>query len=169
LLVIPIIYVKEKQAFRKEGGILRFLGKPIDVARKLKDEGYRLIHIVDLDALALLSTNLDIYDALTYFVNVQVECAPDDTLVKKLLSLKCRVVLAPSELDLSQLKERKLLVAKIPKDFKGSVNDYHDIILEDADNEIVKRFLSLKKRIIIFDKDKDKVKEEVWGIITSAF
>lgn len=169
MLVIPIIYVKEKQAFRKDGGILRFLGRPVDVAKKLKDEGYKLIHIVDLDALALLSTNLDVYDSLTYFINVQVECGPDDRLVKKLLSLKCRVVLLPSELDLSQLRERKLLVAKIPKDFKGSLDEFHDIILEDGDNESVRKFLSLKKRVIIFDKDKDKVKEEVWGVITSAF
>lgn len=169
MLLIPIIYVKEKQAFRKEGGVLRLLGKPVDVARKLKDDGYKLIHIVDLDALAMLSTNLDVYDALTYFINVQVECAPDDRLVKKLLSFKCRVVLAPSGLDVSQLKEKKLLVAKITKDSVESVDDFHDVIIEDADNEIVKKFSSLKKRVIIFDKDKNKVKEVVWGLITSAF
>jgi hypothetical protein len=166
LLRIPLIYVREKQAFRKDDGAMRLLGKPVDVAKRLKEQGHKLLHIVDQDALKGLSTNLDIYDALTYFINVQVECAPDDTLVKKLLSLKCRVVLQPSGLDLSGIKERKLLVARIRRGSEKPLDDFHDVIIEDADDASVKRCRSLGKRVMVFEKD--KVEEEVWGTIISV-
>jgi uncharacterized protein related to proFAR isomerase len=167
-LTIPIIYLKEKQAFRKEGQILRYIGSPIELARKFKKDGYKLIHIVDLDAIAGLATNTDMYDSLTYIINIQVECAPLDGLVKKLLLLKCRVVLPPSELDLSALRERKLLVAKVANE-KADVGQFHDVVLEDADEDKVKAFKDLGKRIIIYEEDRKKVKQEVWGIITGSF
>jgi len=169
LLVIPVIYVKDKQAFRKEGSILRLLGKPGDVAKTFKEKGFRLLHIIDLDALAGLSTNLDIYDSLTYFINVQVECAPVDALVKKLLSLRCRVVLPPSQLDLSEIKEKNLLVAKISKDSKQPLDDFHDVIIEDADADSVEKFKSMGKRVILFKEDKEKINEQIWGVITLVF
>lgn len=169
MLIIPLIYVKDKQAFIKERGILRLLGKPIDIANNLKEEGYKLIHIVDLDALDGLSTNLDIYDALTYFINVQVECAPKEQLVKKLLSFRCRVVIPPSNLDLSAIKEKNLLVAKFSKETKGNLEDFHDVLIEDADDNSVKKFKKLGKRVLVFEKDKEKIKEDVWGVVTSSF
>jgi len=166
-LRIPLIYIKDKQAFRKEDTLLRFIGSPVELARKFKKEGYKLIHIVDLDALSGVSTNLDIYDSLTYIINVQVECAPDEGLVKKLLSLKCRVVLLPSSLDLSALREKKLLVAKVSK--QEDVGDFHDVVVEDADDALVKTFASMGKRVMIYEKDHEKVKEKVWGVIVSSF
>src|SRR5512135_2780469 len=116
---------------------MRLLGKPLDAARRMKDEGSRLIHIVDVDAINGLPTNMDIYDGLTYFINIEVECAPKDAFVKKLLSIKARVVLPPDSLDLSKIREKKLLVAKIPPGYAGEAEGFHDVILEDADDGVV--------------------------------
>ncbi|MBU0532766.1 hypothetical protein KKB44_04705 [Candidatus Micrarchaeota archaeon] len=161
---IPIIYLKDKQVFRKEAHILKLLGKPIDVVKKLHADGYKLVHIVDMDALSGSSTNLDVYDALTYFINIQVECAPKIDLIHKLLSYRCRVVLVPSELDLSEIKEKNLLVAKISKNGEYHLDDFHDVILEEADDASIKKFKAKGKRVIVFDDYKGT--QLVFGILT---
>lgn len=173
-LRIPVLYIKDKQCFRKEGGVSTLAGKPLDVARELKEKGAKLIHFVDQDALNGNGSNLDIYDNLTYFVNVEVECAPADELVKKLLSFKCRVVLAvPCPVGVSRYKEKKLLVAKVPESYGGGeagVAGFHDVILEGADDTAVEHFASMGKRVIIYGKDEGKVKKEkksVFGVISS--
>lgn len=167
MLEIPLILVRHKQVFR--GDMLTLAGKPVDVARRLKEEGAKLIHIVDEDALAGLSSNLDIYDDLTFFINVQVECAPDDALVKKLLSLKCRVVLPPGRLDVSRYREKKLLVAKVRAGHEGGLEGFHDVLLEDADDAAVARFSAMGKRVMVYAKDLKKLKspQAVWGAVTS--
>ena len=157
---IPLIYIKDKQAFTKKEGILKLLGNPVDIAKRLKDEGYKLLHIVDLDALRGLSKNLDVYDNLTYFINVQVECAPDEDLVKKLLTLRCRVVLPPDS-DISVYEEKNLLVAKIPEGYRGPVSDFPDVILEDQ--SAIAKFPA--KRVMVYEK----AEEKVWGTIISSF
>ena len=171
MLRIPLLLMKDKQAFTRKDGALRLAGKPIDIAKKLKGKGVRLIHIVDTDALKGLSTNLDVYDNLTYVINVQVECAPKQDIVMKLLSLRCRVVLPPS-FDTSSLKEKRLLVAKIPEDYDGDAEGFHDVVLENADSESVKRFSSLGKRVLVFEPDYHKLDPEaqkvLWGIISSS-
>lgn len=164
---IPIIYLRDKQAFRKEGHMLRLAGKPLDMAKELKKGGCMLIHIVDMDALSGMTKNLDIYDNLTYVINVQVECAPEPALIMKLLSLKCRVVLPPSA-PIASMKEKRLLVARIPGGYAGDAEGFHDVILEDADDALVRRFAALGKRVIIFQKDREKVKEKVFGVISSS-
>jgi len=169
LLRIPVIRIKDKQAF---ADMLSLLGKPVDVAKKMKEEGYKLIHIIDMDALSGMPTNLDIYDNLTYFINVQVECAPNDKIVKKLLSLKCRVVLDPSKLysskpGLSAIREKNLLVAKVQRDCALPLDDFHDVVIEKADDDSVARFAALGKRVIVSESDYGKLanRKPVWGIL----
>ncbi|MEW6036359.1 MAG: HisA/HisF-related TIM barrel protein [Candidatus Micrarchaeota archaeon] len=168
---IPVMYLRDKQAFRKEGGAMRLAGKPLNVAKAFKEDGVKLIHIVDIDALSGLRNNLDVYDNLTFIINVQVECAPRADIVMKLLSLKCRVVLPPS-FDASGLKEKKLLVAKIPKDYPGDAGGFHDVLLEDADDASVRRFHSLGKRVIVHEEGYGKLdagcRKLVWGVISSS-
>jgi len=166
-LQIPVIYLRDKQAFRKDGGMLRIAGKPIDIAKGHKGDGCVLIHIVDYDALNGSQANIDIYDNLTFIINVQVECAPDPSLVMKLLSLKCRVVLPPS-FDTSAIAEKRLLVAKIPAGYAGDAEGFHDVLLEDADEASVMRFGGLGKRVLIYEKDRKKVKSKVFGVISSS-
>jgi len=174
-LRIPLVYLKDKQAFAKAGGTTTLIGKPTDVAKGLKEKGAKLIHIVDADALIGSSTNLDTYNNLTYFINVEVECAPADAMVKKLLSFKCRVVLPPGGLDVSKYKEKKLLVAKLPKNYAGGAEElagFHDVVLEDADDDSVARFAAMGKRVIIYEKDEGNVKKEkkaLWGTIVPTF
>lgn len=168
MLEIPLIRVRHKQVFRED--MLTLAGKPVDVARRLKEAGTKLIHIVDEDALAGLSSNLDIYNDLTFFINVQVECAPVDALVKKLLSLKCRVVLAPGALDVSRYREKKLLVAKVPAGYGGGLGGFHDVLVEGADDASVARFSAMGKRVLVYAKDLKKLKspQAVWGAVTSS-
>jgi hypothetical protein len=169
-LNIPQVYIKDKQAFAKAGGPMRLLGKPLDLARGLQKQGCRLIHFIDTDALAGSPANLDVYDGLTYFMNVEVECAPRADFVRKLLSLKCRVVLPPSDapggLDVTSMREKRLLVAKIPKGYGGDAEGFHDVVLEDAEEAEVERFGRLGKRVIIYEKDRKKVSSKVWGVIS---
>jgi predicted metal-dependent phosphoesterase TrpH len=173
LLDIPLIYVRHKQVFSED--MLRLRGKPVDVAKKLKSAGCTLIHIVDEDALAGNSSNLDIYDNLTYFINVEVECASKEEIVHKLLSLKCRVVLAPPlKTALSGFREKKLLVAKVPHDYAGGaagLEGFHDVIIKDADDAAVARFAAMGKRVIAYQKDLPKLgpkaKEALWGAIST--
>jgi hypothetical protein len=171
LLDIPLVFIRHKQVFKK--GMLTLMGKPIDVAKKLKAGGCTLIHIVDEDALAGNSSNLDIYDHLTYFINVEVECAPKEEIVHKLLSLKCRVVLAAPLLPaLSGFREKKLLVAKVPHDYAGGLEGFHDVIIEGADDAAVERFAAMGKRVIVYREDFDKLGPKArgmaWGAISTS-
>jgi len=165
------MHVRDKQAFSLEAGMMRMIGKPIDVAKRWKEEGCKLIHIVDVDALNGTSTNLDIYDNLTFFINVEVECAP--SIATKLLDLKCRVVLSPSAGPAVEgFREKRLLVAKLPPGHAVDGRElaaFHDVILEEADEGAVEKLLSLGKRIIIYEKDEGKIRSKgVWGVISSS-
>ena len=42
--------------------------------------------------------------------------------------------------------------------------------MEDADDASVERFDSLGKRVIIYEKDKDKLKsmKKIWGVISTS-
>ncbi|MBU0527453.1 MAG: hypothetical protein ABH983_04690 [Candidatus Micrarchaeota archaeon] len=164
MIKIAQIIVKDKQAFSRTGGVLRFLGSAVDIAKKIKDDGFKLIHIVDEDALSGSSTNLDVYDTLTCFINVQVEGFSKDDMIKKLLSLRCRVVFPP-EAVVSKYSEKNLLVAKIKSDYSGSLDGFHDVIIENADDFSIQKFSKLGKRIIIYSQL--KTKEKVWGKISN--
>ena len=145
-------------------GTLSIIGNPVDVAKKLAEKA-KLIHMIDLDALKGVSANFDIYDKLTFFVNIEVECAPKEQLIKKLLAVKSRVVVKlPAEL--SEFKEQKrLLVGKIPVDYKGDTSQVHDLVIENAEGEVGKLFP--EKRVIVYSKDLAGVKdrEKLWGVI----
>ena len=172
---IPVIYLKDKQVYSSPN-LLKRLGKPTNVAKEIAKEGYKLLHIVDLDLLHGMSTNLDVYDKLTYFINVEVECAftsaslpqTQTTAIMKLLTLKCRVVLKVTDADtadalattLSAFREKKLLVAKMDKispefefkNFAESVRPFNDVILDLTEQEIpnaVALAIKAGKRIII--------------------
>jgi hypothetical protein len=168
LLDIPLILIRHKQVFKS--GMLSLMGKPVDVAKKLKSSGCTLIHIVDEDALAANSSNLDIYDNLTYFINVEVECAPKEEIVRKLLSLKCRVVLPPSA-DVSGYREKKLLVAKLPRGYAGNaaaLAGFHDVIVEGADDEAVERLATMGKRVIVYKDALEKLGPKARGLLWGA-
>lgn len=158
--------MRDKQLFTKANGILRLVGKPLDTAKELKKEGYKLIHFVDMDALSGRNTNLDVYSGLTYFINVQVECAPKAEILQKLMTLKCRVVLLPTaELDSSVSLNHNLMVAKITTNYTGDAKDFRDVILENYDESSAKKFIKLGKRIIIYENQKPKKTKDIWGII----
>lgn len=170
-LDIPLFYVKDKQAYKKGEGTLRSIGNPSQIARKLAESGAKLIHIVDLDALRGSSSNLDIYDGLTYFVNIEVECTEDEKLVEKLLSKKSRVVIAlPAKTALSRWEKNERLVVGIAEpDYRGDAEGAHDIIIKSATDSEVERFSKLGKRVIVHESDYGKLKtgnrKLIWGVL----
>ncbi len=173
MIRIRQMLIKDKQAFSESGGMMRLIGKPVDVAKKWKEEGVEMIHAIDTDAQKGLPTNLDVYDNLTFFINVEVECAPVPEIITKLLCLKCRVVLPQSAGPLvSGMAEKKLLVAKLPPGMKadeGELGYFHDVILEDADKGSVEYCAKLGLRVIIYEKDAKKANpKKIWGIISTS-
>jgi len=169
VLKIPIIYVKDKQASRKDQGMLRLIGNPVFVARDMKQEGVKLIHIIDEDAKRGISNNLDIYDKLTFFINIEVECSENEMILGKLLEKKVRVVIKlPAKTDLSKWKgNERLLVGIAPSGYNGDAQGVHDVIIEDADDKKVERYAALGKRIIVNEADykKLKTKKKVFGVL----
>ncbi|MBI2079961.1 hypothetical protein HYT84_04285 [Candidatus Micrarchaeota archaeon] len=160
-LKIQLIYVKDKQAFVKEEGVLRLIGKPIELANKWKKEGIKLIHIIDLDASLGSSTNFDLYNSLTYLINIQVEGVKDEKLLEKLLSIGARVVVSlPTKIDLRKFEDKKkLLVGKI--NAVTNTESVHDLILESESKEILE--LAKGRRLIVFGEKKRKF--EAFGVI----
>ena len=161
MLKIPLFYVKDKQAFSKSGSIPRLLGNPVEIAKDLKNDGCKLIHIIDEDALKGMTKNLDVYSAMTFFINVQLECAPREEIVRKLLSLRCRVVLPP-DTDISSYGEKNLLVAKLPSGYKGKAEGFRDVIVDNEKD--AERMIGLKKRVMFVGEESKNKK--LWGQIS---
>ncbi len=146
---VPILYVKGKQAFRREMGSMRLLGNAANLIRKLSDE-YSLFHIVDLDALKGNKSNFDLYDHLTYFTHVQVECKPEQKMIEALLSMEARVVVdLPSDLDFERFGKKSLIVGRVKTGFAEPFPPIREIILEGKDDELARRILSEDKRLFV--------------------
>nr|QNO54469.1 hypothetical protein FMKGKFDM_00002 [Methanosarcinales archaeon ANME-1 ERB7] len=169
MLRIPVIYVRGKQAFSKKEGILRLLGKPTGVARDFAEEGRKLIHIIDKEARGT-SPNFDVYDSLTTFMHIQVECG-SETFAKLLVGIKARaVVRLPPKFSLEGFSDdERLLVGIIESGYSGSVEGVHDLIIENADDKSVEKFSKTKKRLIVKKEDYEKLKTEnkkkIWGVL----
>lgn len=160
MLRAKILHLKDKQFFEMSNGVMRFIGKPTDVAKKLKEEDYDMIHIVDVDALHGLKTNYDVYNHLTFTINIEVECGDREDLLTNLLTVKSRVIInLPTKLDLKKFKEKKLLVGKITATFDGDPSAVNDLIIENATDAVVIKF-SKTNRILVYKSDFDKLSEK---------
>ncbi len=148
-------YLKGKQVFRKGKATYRLVGSPIPLIKKKVKEGFEVFHIKDLDALNGNATNLDIYDHLTQFTHVQVECLEKETLVKKLLGLRVRVILKLPIKKIYPKEYEKLIVGKAEPGYKGPLN-CHDVFLDGEDKELARRIKKEKKRLII-NKEENKI------------
>lgn len=87
-----LVVLKQKQFFERKGGVLRLLGPAGEAGKKLAKE-YKVLHIIDMDAGSGKGANFDIYDSLTSFVNIQVECSGNSALAKRIYGLGGRVVI----------------------------------------------------------------------------
>lgn len=180
MMEIPLIYIKDKQAFIKKGGVLKLVGKPGELVKHLKKEGTELIHIVDLDAMNGSTTNFDVYDGLTFFMHIQVEGAKTEQMVKKLLEINARVVVplpAPEAIHLEKFKNKKrLLVGKICEpEFEESANEtvfasVFDLFYCGDSEPAILMLLKTKRRILLQGKLAGKIKgkklaAKLFGII----
>ncbi|MFH1394449.1 MAG: hypothetical protein ABII71_03740 [Candidatus Micrarchaeota archaeon] len=169
MLRIPVIFIRGKQAFTKEGGILRLRGKPTDVAKEYAAGGRKLIHIIDKEARDT-SPNFDVYDSLTTFMNIQVECKTKPFALG-LIGIKGRVVVRlPSKFPLDDFSaHERLVVGVISGSYSGSVDGVHDLIIEDADDSSIAKFCKTKKRLIVYMEDFEKLqaenKKKIWGAL----
>ncbi len=149
------LIVRDKDAFQEENGILRQTGKPMDVLRNISKD-VKVLHLVDLNAKKGNATNFDLYDRMTYLINIEVEVAPKEELVRKLLAVKARAVLdLPCKLDLKKfIGNEKLLVGKINDETGDERNDsVFDYYVETEDLELVKKIAGdRKKRILVYSK-----------------
>lgn len=143
--------IKDKLAFIEENGLLRYLGKPLDLIKTAKEE---LIHIKDLNALKGSSINLDIYDKITYEKYLEVEVAAKENIIKKLIEIEARVIVSlPCIIDLEKYSYKKrLLVGKTDGDkIDERVFDYY---IESEDKEKIKNFVrKVNKRVFVFSNN----------------
>ncbi len=89
-----LLHVKSKQFYTKDKGIMRLVGS-FSLIPHLKKE-YDLLHIIDEDLAKGNTSNLSLYESLTYHIYVQVELPSIDQRLKvaeKLQLLNVRVVL----------------------------------------------------------------------------
>lgn len=157
MMRIPLVYMRDKQFYAKHKGVLRLIGNAVEIAKKLSEE-YELLHIIDLNLNKGSTANSDVYDKLTYFTHIQVECE-NEKMAERLLELKARVVLKlPTKLPIERWNER-LLVGIVTG--KEDAEGVHDIILKNPTKEKIEKYKD--KRIIVFEKSKEKA----WGIIFS--
>jgi len=163
---VPLFFLKGKQAFREELGSLRLLGNAPQLVKKLSAE-YALFHIVDMDALRGNKGNFDLYDHLTYFTHVQVECKPDQKLVEALLGFEARVVVdMPSPLDFEKFGKRKsLIIGRVKPGFQEPLPPLREFILDGKDDELARRILSEDKRLFVLREHYPKGFRRAFGSI----
>lgn len=164
---IYAIYLKDKQIFKKDSGTIRLVGNAVDVIKMLYKRRVKLIHINDEDLNNKNTTNFDVYNNLTYFINIQVE-ADDEKIIQKLIEVRARIVIKlPTKINLKRFeKDKNLLVGVVNTKFEGDVSQVNDLIIENADYETVKKYHELGKRIIVHKKDLTKeMKDIVFGVI----
>ena len=148
--------------------MLRFIGKPIELARQLKKQGFELLHIIDSDAQKGSETNFDIYDKLTYLMHSEIECGENEDFIEQLLKINARVVInLPTKIDLKKFSnKKKLIVGKIDANYEGDVSGVYDLIIENATPENVEKYHKMKRRILVYKKDYQKGMEKfVFGVI----
>jgi len=163
---VPTFFLKGKQAFRKDMGSMRLLGNAAQLVRSLSDE-YALFHVVDLDALKGNKSNFDLYDHLTYFTHVQVECKPDSKLISALLKMEARVVVElPSALDFEKFgKKKTLVIGKVKPGFSESFPPIREILLDGKDDELAKRVLNEDKRLFVKKEHYPKGFRRAFGVL----
>jgi len=163
---VPVILVKGKQAFKKSMGSMRLLGNAANLVKKLSEE-YSLFHIVDMDALNGNKSNFDLYDNLTYFTHVQVECKPDEKLISALLQMEVRVVVdLPASLDFEKFgKKKSLIIGKVKPGFAEPFPPIREILLDGKDDELAKRILSEDKRLFVLKEHYPKGFRRAFGTL----
>lgn len=159
--------IQDKLALREQGGILRQAGRPMDILNSLPKD-IKLLHVLDLNAKNGNTTNFDLYDHITYALNLEVETSAVEKTVKMLLARKARVVLElPCALDLGKFAEsRRLFVGKT--DGKEKNKDMHDYYIETEDLPVVKKLAKEGARVLLYSKtisDEDAEKAGVFALI----
>ncbi|MFH1221838.1 MAG: hypothetical protein V1492_02000 [Candidatus Micrarchaeota archaeon] len=160
MLKVPVVYLKDKQAFEKRTGAMRLLGSAVEVVKKLGKK-HELVHLIDLELQKGSMANFDTYDKLTYFTHIQVECE-DRIAVERLLALKARVVVQlPSKLPLEKYNKKLLVGIASGTEDASAVGD---VLLENPSIAKIALYEKQGKRIMLHEKEWDK-KTKVWALI----
>ncbi|MEW6528990.1 MAG: hypothetical protein AB1391_03820 [Candidatus Micrarchaeota archaeon] len=165
--------IRDKTAFAEESGVLKQIGKPIDIINSIAKD-IKLIHVVDLNAKLGNTTNFDLYNHMTYKINIEVEMPPKERIIKKLLDMKARVVLdLPCALNLKKFSENiRLLVGLVKKEEREeNVFDYY---IKTDDVELLKVLTKnkTKKRVLLYSNkigEKEAENAGVFALIRDYF
>jgi hypothetical protein len=160
--------IRDKEAFLLENGVLRRAGNPFELVKSYSGK-CGLFHACDLNALSGNGSNLDLYDSMSYMMNVQVECAPRPEILRRLFEMNVRAVLTlPCEADLEKFAPKKRLL--VGKSEGGAVDarvfDYY--VESEKDAELLQKE---GKRIFLRSNTmdhKEAEKKKVFCIIRDA-
>ncbi|MEM0356308.1 MAG: hypothetical protein QW465_00940 [Candidatus Anstonellales archaeon] len=116
------VILKDKQFYTVD---MRLIGNAVEITRELANT-YNLLHIRDRDLERGVIKNLDIYDKLTYYINVQVEIHRELLELERLLEFQVRLVAIPG------IASRYSLYKAIMIDrYDQLVDNIRDVIISD--------------------------------------
>jgi hypothetical protein len=127
---------------------LRKVGPAVDVARNIDAD---LLHIIDRDLDSGSSKNLDVYDALTRMLFIQVEMWKPRFL-DKLYAKDVRVAFIPPNIPEKFNPKFSLMKTDNAEDLE-KYPGFRDILTSSA--EVLKEANRLKKRVFFLGKSKD--------------
>ncbi len=127
---------------------LRKVGPAIEVARSIDAD---LLHIIDKDLEKGVSKNLDIYDALTRMLFIQVEM-PKIRFLDKLYAMDVRVAFIPPNVPENFNPKFSLLKADNEADLE-KYPGFRDILT--SSESVMKKANRMKKRVFLLGKSRD--------------
>jgi hypothetical protein len=130
------------------GGSLRKLGPAVDVARGIKAD---LLHMIDRDLDAGQGNNLDIYDALSRTLFVQVEM-PRVCFLDQLYAMNVRVAFIPPNVPEKFDSRFSLLKTDDVSDLV-KYPGFRDILT--SSKEVMEKANKIEKRVFLLGKSKD--------------
>ncbi len=155
--------IRDKTAFMKEKGILRRIGKPMDILNNIPKD-VKLIHIIDLNVKTGNTTNFDLYNHMTYKINIEVETPAKEEIIKKLFAVKARAVLKlPCTIDLKKFAENIRLLVGIVKEKEREENVF-DYYTETNNIKFIKTLVKTEKRVFVYSNELGEKEAEDTGM-----
>ena len=142
------LWLKNKVFYSRMGGSYRRLGPALDFAKRARSLGFGLLHIIDRDLASGIGKNLDVYDALTRFIHVQVEL-PRPCFDKELYSLNARIAFTSPNIPKDINYRFSLLKTEEPKELVRHPG-FRDILTSSED--VAGEAIRLKKRVFFIGK-----------------
>lgn len=116
------LILRDKQFYTTD---MKLMGNSVEVAKQLAKD-YDLLHIRDMDMDRGVVKNLDVYDKLTYYINVQVEVHREIDELRRLVDFQVRLVAIPGI-----AKRIDLYKAIIISRYEDLIEQIRDVVVTD--------------------------------------